>query len=192
MRSKNEKGFTFYLFLLAIVVIIGGVAWWKTSQNNQRKAQAIAAQQKLEADQHAEEKRKEIQALAEKEQLALKAQTDRESSKKAIENGMNTLTDLYGRWNDAYRLANNTSRIALAGQVSVLQSLKREAESTVLPECFGDSKKKMVSGMSEVIEGFVQFMADPNMGKILAQIQFEKGNLLLSEYETAAKACAAE
>jgi hypothetical protein len=76
--------------------------------------------------------------------------------------------------------------------VGNLQSIKREAEALLVPECFIGPKEKMVEGMAKINDGFMQFMADANLGKLLAKVRFEEGAKLISEYEQTARACSPE
>lgn len=64
------------------------------------------------------------------------------------------------RWDDANALAGRTSRIALAGPVAELQSLRREVESTPVPACLALAKIHLTSAMDYTIQGYLEFMSD--------------------------------
>lgn len=72
-------------------------------------------------------------------------------------------------WDDAVTLASNTSRIALSGPISDLQSIKRKIESATVPECAKKVQILQVKSMESVIKAFFSFMADdsPNMQESL-------------------------
>lgn len=74
------------------------------------------------------------------------------------------LEDLDGRFEDAERLASVTSRIALAGPVSKLQEIKREAATASLPPCLRRAQYLLTKRMDLVLSGFMLFMADSDSG----------------------------
>lgn len=166
MRKRNEKGFSFYLFFLVIVVVIGSVVWWKNNEKNQRQEQARAAK--------------------------LLEEQARQFRKKEFEKAVSSLGGVYARFEDTFKLANHTSRIALAGPVGRLQEIKREAASLTVPSCLAEAKKKMMLGMDEIIGAFIQFMKNEEASTALSITQMAQGKLTLSEYETAVKACVPE
>ncbi len=46
--------------------------------------------------------------------------------------------------------------------------------------------------MEKVIDGFIGFMDDPDIGKIIASLRFGEGGTLLAQYEKDSNACAPE
>ncbi len=99
------------------------------------------------------------------------------------------LNTLYSQWKDALQLAGSTARIALAGPVGHLQTIKQQMDALSVPDCFMAPKQKMTKGMGKMIEGFLKFMQDATLGKYLAAGSFDEGRQLLAEYEREAKAC---
>lgn len=183
MFAKKETGISLLTLLIAIALILGAAVWWKESHNAHIKERAEEARKQQEAQ---EEKQKQI----EKQKQEFQAQIEKERKRNEFEKSISELNKIYSQWNDATTLANNTARIALSGPVGKLQEIKREAESLMVPECLVEPKKKMIEGMNKIIEGFMQFMGDADLGKIHAMVSFESGKKLFDEYEKSSSACA--
>ena len=64
------------------------------------------------------------------------------------------------RYEDAFKLATSTSKIMLAPQVELLQSIKREADIISVPKCMEKLKGFVISAFNNGIEGFLAFMQD--------------------------------
>jgi hypothetical protein len=107
----------------------------------------------------------------------------------AIVTAVPALNVLYNKWKDALKLAESTARISLAGPVGNLQAIRQRTESLLVPDCFVTPKQTLTKGMSIIIEGFLQFVQDANLGKYIAAATFEEGRKILVEYEQEVKAC---
>ena len=70
------------------------------------------------------------------------------------------LKPIYSEWEDALDLAEHTPRIQLPSVVDKLQEIKRRIEAIPLPEDYevASLSGTMLSGMQEVIDGFLNFM----------------------------------
>lgn len=77
------------------------------------------------------------------------------------------LLDWATRWDDANALANNTSRIALAGPVGRLQELRYELMISVAPTPETERLRDMyVEGANKTLESYLAFMADEPDGTV--------------------------
>lgn len=61
-------------------------------------------------------------------------------------------------WDDADKLANSTSRIALSQPVATLQGIERRTEAESLPLCGNWAQRRLVSSMTFGIDGYLAFM----------------------------------
>ncbi|MBB4845002.1 hypothetical protein HNP55_003548 [Paucibacter oligotrophus] len=93
------------------------------------------------------------------------------------------LLDLYRRWADADRLARTTGRIALAGPVANLQSLQREAEAVVVPECLFPASKALTTLITKSTEAIIEFMGKQEIKNMVYEI-VDKPKLI-PEFENA-------
>lgn len=96
----------------------------------------------------------------EKEKAAQAIENEKEEARQEYNKITGQMNSLVKRWLDASKLANNTSRIALANPISNLQEIKRETEALVVKECLQEAKGKLVSGMNMVIDGYIAFMGN--------------------------------
>lgn len=69
-----------------------------------------------------------------------------------------TIDDVAQRWDDATKLANSTPRGNLSGQISNLQSLKREADAVEAPACLQVAKTNLVASMDATVTAFIDFL----------------------------------
>lgn len=69
-----------------------------------------------------------------------------------------TAEDLLDRWDDAVAIADSTGRIALAGPVGELQTIRRELGNLDPPECAATVHNTAVDMMENTIDGFLLFM----------------------------------
>jgi uncharacterized protein HemX len=88
------------------------------------------------------------------------------------------------KYQDAMQLAASTSRIALAGPVATLQTLKREADLVAVPACMKNSKDFLMQGMNTSIDHFLDFMRQ----KSTEAEQTESAANIKAHFENAAKA----
>lgn len=68
------------------------------------------------------------------------------------------LLSIYGQWMDAEKLANVTARIALAGPVSALQQLRRNAENVAVHACMQPAKDALVKLVTANTTSMLAFM----------------------------------
>lgn len=89
----------------------------------------------------------------------LKAKADAEKERAAITSAVVALQAYGPKWSDAFAIANSTGRIALAGPVAKLQEIRRAVADADAPLCLQANKRYLAAAMQEVIDGFLQFMA---------------------------------
>lgn len=68
------------------------------------------------------------------------------------------LLAVYRRWVDAERLASSTARISLAGPVSSMQAVQREAETVEAPKCLADAKRALIELTTQSTTALIEFM----------------------------------
>lgn len=78
----------------------------------------------------------------------------------SLEAYMPALDKAISSWNDAFAVAESTSRISLADPVSRLQDARRDVESLEPPDCYADRHESLVESMDYTIETFLNFMSD--------------------------------
>ena len=187
MQSRKQQGLSLTSVLLVIAVVLVGAVWWMHDQAAKRQQQGAEQQMLAEQQRQSEEKTHQLEA----QRKAFEAQAAAERNKQGFDKAIAALAAIYAKWNDAVS-SNSTPRIALSGPVASLQSLKRDAELPLVPECLVEPKKKMIAGMEKVIDGFIGFMDDRDIGKIIASLRFGEGGTLLAQYEKDSNACAPE
>jgi hypothetical protein len=106
--------------------------------------------------------------------------------KEPSDKGIDQLVEIKERWDDGYKLASSTSRIALSGPVSILQSIKRDLKHIEVSRCLNDAKDHLDDHMEATINMFMAFMGQEEeqqyISGMLAQVY-------LMEYETKLNAC---
>lgn len=110
-----------------------------------------------------------------------------EASAAALRGHQDSLRKFENTFEDAYRLAASTSRIALSGPVSKLQALHREAEAMQLPACMAQPKADLVESLRLYTSAFMGFMA--NRGgdvETLTSERFAEAGAKLGAYQKAA------
>lgn len=152
------------LMIAALLLVAGAGGWWVSSKGGAAAGSpavppAVAMADKKKAEEAAFLKRQDEERERE---LLVKAEKD--------------LERLHSRWKDASALAGSTARIALATPVASLQAIRREAVEMVVPACLDGSKEALLQGMDKEIEGYMTFMQDANLGKILAKQMFTEAN----------------
>lgn len=152
------------LIVVALVLAVGASVWWVSSKNSTASSSpavppAVAMADKKKAEEAAFLKRQDEERERE---LLVKAEKD--------------LERLHSRWKDASALAGSTARIALATPVASLQAIRREAVEMVVPACLDGSKEALLQGMDKEIEGYMTFMQDASLGKILAKQMFTEAS----------------
>ncbi len=66
--------------------------------------------------------------------------------------------EVMNKWDDAAKVADSTSRIALSAPVTRLQEIKREAESLMVPQKYKACHPHLLNYMNNLIEGYLSFM----------------------------------
>lgn len=101
------------------------------------------------------------------------ASHDYTSDKKLVENFLQ-------QWNDESKLARQTARIALSGNIARLQELKRVGDSLELKTtCISDAQKNLSVSMTAEIEGMLAFMRSDT---VLADQSLIVANNLRNEF----------
>lgn len=93
------------------------------------------------------------------------------------------------RWNDSRRLANSTSRIALAPIIKDMQAEKRELESLTVTHCLTPAKEKLLEAMDLNEKSFVAFLNDAEFGEMVARAVIEDIEKHIKEYDAIASTC---
>lgn len=62
------------------------------------------------------------------------------------------------QWDDANAVAKSAARIALAGPVTNLQALRRQAQDIQAPQCAFLAKQRLIDAMDNTINGYIAFM----------------------------------
>lgn len=73
---------------------------------------------------------------------------------------LTSTVDLLGRWQDAFALGSNSSRIALGPVVAEMQAIRREHQALETPTCAAALDYLVQLSMQSSIDGFLAFMAD--------------------------------
>lgn len=174
--SPSKSGKWIFIALLAFGAL--GLFGYKQYSNS------LAALKARDAELRESARQKEEKILAQRKAAEVK---------QGVAKSVADLNSVFAKWNDAYRLADATSRIALSGPVSNLQAIKREATGITVPACLDAAKQSLLDGMGATIEGFMTFMANENnLGKIYAADFFDKSREHFKKYEGAVGSCPAE
>jgi hypothetical protein len=164
-RAPKKKGGV--IMIAALVLLAGGAGAWRLSSKDNSSASQLAAGAPVVVDKAA--------AKNAEEEAFRKRQAD-ERERELLDKAAKDLERLHGRWKDASALAGSTARIALATPVASLQAIRRETVEMVVPECLDHSKEALLQGMNKEIEGYMTFMQDANLGKLLAQSLFTEAS----------------
>lgn len=112
--------------------------------------------------------------------LTQKAEREKADQLRAIE-------ALAEEWDSANRLAQSTSRIALAGPVSKLQAIQQELSNLPADKpCVADSQLLLSGYMSLIVEGYLRFMKGENES---SSIFLEEARSSLSKYKSKLESC---
>ncbi|OGO69849.1 MAG: hypothetical protein A2Z49_09600 [Chloroflexi bacterium RBG_19FT_COMBO_56_12] len=79
---------------------------------------------------------------------------------------INQTQAIVNRWLDAEQIAGSTSRIALAGPLSELQSIKQDMTSLKVPPCLERAQAFIVDSMERTIGAYLLFMQNEPDNKI--------------------------
>jgi cell division protein FtsL len=177
-----QRGVSLLTAIIVALVLLVGIAYWMRSAKEKERAAAHVSQsehQLATARQSALDTEKKAFDDAQS-QLRARSEFDKAVAGVAAE---------YSKWKDAAILADSTARVSLAGPVAALQAIKRDTEAAVVPPCLEEPKKNLVGGMEKVVNGFVLFMQDANIGKALAHAYNLEANELFTAYEAGIRAC---
>ena len=89
---------------------------------------------------------------------------------------------IFDEWQDAVKLAHQTSRIQLAAQINNLQTVKRKTDAVKPPECAKLAHDYLVDSMDGTIDGFIGFLGQVSESIYLEQ--FEDAALDLEAYQS--------
>lgn len=176
--ERPQRGSVWIILLVLCAVVIGA---WRYSEHKAEKrrvaAEAIAQAERQKRD----AERAELEKRLAQEKLQQDALT---ASSKALD-------ALLSRWDDAIRVAGTTGRIALAGPVSTLQGIRREAEAMTVSPCMDPAKALMIASMQHSIDGFITFMRNEmKIGDTLAKLDFDEAAKKFADFKVAREGCA--
>ncbi len=77
---------------------------------------------------------------------------------------------LMTRFEDANTLANSTSRIALSGVITEMQSTRRDFDALDVPACASLAKTQMLDFMNDTIDSYLSFMAQDSDAVVQSKI----------------------
>lgn len=92
-------------------------------------------------------------------------------------------------WDDAYKLASQTPRASLSGQIASLQAIRRKAQDLAMPECASSAKTALVDSMDNSINGFIAFLGQKPESEVNAL--FTRANERMKAFGEAAGRLAA-
>lgn len=181
--------------LIILVVVVGLMALFIFNKERSRAA-AKAEQQRIETVQREEAAKalREQEAKAQSERVAIEDQARKaqEEQRDAYVQALKRFDDIVIRFNDANRVASSTSRIALSQPVATMQSMHREASQLSAPPCLALGKEDLVTGMKEIVDGYLIFMQNPaKKGDELAQQYFKAADPSILRYRDLRAACPA-
>ncbi len=202
--KRRQRGVVIWV-VLALLVAGVGVAWKLDSSRREAAAEASrkqAEQERLQAEaerqraeqeqqraelerQRAEAERRAAEQQAQEQQAATeKAQRD------AVQAAQAALDATVRKWVDAVRVADTTGRIALAGPVSTMQAIRREAASISVPACLIPARTLLVRAMDATVNGYLAFMSNESgMGRENSRGEFRAADIALAAYREARAAC---
>lgn len=184
----RERGYALWIILLVCALALAGAKWWHDKSKQQRLDEAAARERSITAQRVAEERK----AREESEAVERREYAERLAAERArgeYERAADSFRAVQTKWAEAHRVAGVTSRVALAGPVAALQSIRREAAALVLPTCLQGAQKKLLDGMQWQLDGYIAFMSDANIGKTIAEGSFKMGDELLATSRADAERC---
>lgn len=84
------------------------------------------------------------------------------------------LDNIEDRFNDAFDLASNTSRVSLSVPISELQEVNRDAKNLDVPECAKDTQDALLLYQESVIDGFLAFLSQADDSEV--ELLFTRAN----------------
>ena len=169
--TSQQRGSVWVIVLVLVAVVIGA---WQYSEHKAATRRAVEAQQKMDAERVALEKR-----LAEEK-----------AKKDVLVTSSKALDAVLARWDDTVKLAGTTGRIALSTPVATLQEIRRDAAALTVPPCMDQAKEKLVASMQGTIDGFIAFMRnDLKMGDVFAQEKFTQAATDFAAFKDGRSSC---
>ncbi len=77
-----------------------------------------------------------------------------------------TLKPVLAKWDDAVKIVGSTSRVALAPQISALQTIKREADALKPGACVEPTHALILQSMNATIDGYLAFSAQKSDAEV--------------------------
>ena len=90
------------------------------------------------------------------------------------------LNSVAQEWDDAVKLAGQTTRITIAPQIASLQGIRRTVQQQNWPSCAQPVQQSFIAYMDEMINGYLAFMG--NAPEAEYQGHFDKAHQLLSTF----------
>ena len=121
-----------------------------------------------------------------------KKELEQQEAKKTAEQNAASIEQMdviYKEWRDVERVAGRTSRISLSQPVQRLQDIQRRLDRTPTTECTRDAQAALSSGMSKVIDAYLNFMTGKGVGELLAKVDFQDSEKFFDEYEREIDQC---
>jgi len=74
-------------------------------------------------------------------------------------------------WDDANKVAGQTPRSNLSGQIAALQAVRRKVEDITVPDCAMAAKRALVESMDASINGYVDFLGQKSDSVVSASFK---------------------
>ena len=194
-------------FVVLIAIGIFGYSYYSSKKHEERLAAIKAETDRVQAEAarlEAEQKETKQQRIASQAPLNQGMQTASTTATSASmvaskevevklanyeEVDKAKLQDIKARWESTRTLANSTARIALAPIVRDLQAERQELEKLNVTKCLTPAKDKLLTAMKINEEGFLAFMSDADLGKLVAQIKVEDVQKNIDDYTRISSMC---
>lgn len=183
MKSVQLQSGKVVLVGLVLVAVGMAVAIYVYETRRQEKLRAAAeAEQKTTLAQQ--------RAKLDEERRALQAKAAQAQRVDALQDALKKFDDLLARWEDATRVAGTTGRISLSAPVATLQSVRRDAQALLVPNCLEGGHAALVEGMGLTVDGYLAFMANTDkLGEVRAVAKFSDAKPLFDRYKAERAAC---
>jgi hypothetical protein len=147
-------------------------------------APVVAAPVAIQRQPSAEDEARKARYEQEAREFARQVERDMDRKK------MQGMDQVVQRWSDAFRVASATPKIALAGPVSQLQAIRRDAVNTEVPDCLLLGKLALMESMNETLEAFIMFMRSSDASnKPAVDARFDQAGKRLQQYASARNRC---
>lgn len=108
-------------------------------------------------------------------------QSLRQERQQVVDAGVARIKSVTIKWTDASKLAASTSRVAVSGPVSNLQSLQREISSLAVPACLIGVRDNLALAVKYEVDRFLIFMRDTDYKFNGEYFEFESRALAASK-----------